>query len=694
MACRKSQLAIEYSYQIRSESPDTWVFWVHASNETRFEQSFREIADQLKLPRRDDPKTNIFELVQSWLQDRRKGKWVCILDNVDDEFVCAVPAMAKDDQTKARMSKPLLEYVPKSHNGFTIITSRSREVALKMVDHNDLINVEPMERSEALELLRTKLQSPAESQESLQLELVIALESMPLAITQAASYIRHRAPRCSISQYLKSFLESDYDAIRLLKMEAGHPRRDWEASNSILRTWQISFNHLCQTRPSATNLLSLMSFFDRQSIPEALLKAEPSESPEQQEHDDPVSLLHANTNSNEATARSTAAADFEDDITTLRDYSFISIGENETFFTMHRLVQLTTCEWLRAHGQLQRWQKIFISNLYREFPISRHGNLGACRTLFPHVKSALSQRPESPDALLQWAALLHRGARYSCLNSNLSDAKEMALSSRMSRLTLLGPQNQDTILSTKILARIYLLEEMWDEAEKLFLHVIDTCKASYGEDNPATLLAMANLASTYRNQGKFDKAEKLLLQVVNDRERILGADHPSTISATSNLGSVYRKQNRLEESEQLLSQVVERSKVRFGKDHPSTLLSMANLASTFKEQGQWEKVDELEIHVMEARRKGLEQNGLYSLKSVASFASTHLSRGQWEEAETLLLELVETRKRILGNSHPATIRSMKHLALAYRGQDRFEEAETLELQVKETSGTKLDGNDP
>ncbi|KAJ5604797.1 hypothetical protein N7510_009951 [Penicillium lagena] len=45
----KSQLAIEYSYQVRSESPATWVFWVHASNEARFEQSFRDIADLVKI---------------------------------------------------------------------------------------------------------------------------------------------------------------------------------------------------------------------------------------------------------------------------------------------------------------------------------------------------------------------------------------------------------------------------------------------------------------------------------------------------------------------------------------------------------------------------------------------------------------------------------------------------------------------
>ncbi|CAJ2505606.1 Uu.00g130000.m01.CDS01 [Anthostomella pinea] len=56
----KSQIAIEYTYQIRERSPKTWVFWVHASSAPRYEQSFRDIADYLKLPGRTSPQNNIF----------------------------------------------------------------------------------------------------------------------------------------------------------------------------------------------------------------------------------------------------------------------------------------------------------------------------------------------------------------------------------------------------------------------------------------------------------------------------------------------------------------------------------------------------------------------------------------------------------------------------------------------------------
>ena len=79
----KSQLAIEHTHRTRERSPDTWVFWVHASNAARFEQGYRDIADVVKIAGREDPKAHIFKLVHDWLRGC-EGKWLMILDNVDD----------------------------------------------------------------------------------------------------------------------------------------------------------------------------------------------------------------------------------------------------------------------------------------------------------------------------------------------------------------------------------------------------------------------------------------------------------------------------------------------------------------------------------------------------------------------------------------------------------------------------------
>jgi hypothetical protein len=74
-------------------------------------------------------------------------------------------------------------------------------VALNIASHKHLIEVQPMNHAEALDLLQKKLSISPEHKDMVY--LVEALEFVPLAIVQAAAYITHRSPRCSVSQYLR-----------------------------------------------------------------------------------------------------------------------------------------------------------------------------------------------------------------------------------------------------------------------------------------------------------------------------------------------------------------------------------------------------------------------------------------------------------------------------------------------------------
>ena len=61
------------------------------SNAARFEQGYREIAGKVKLPRRDDPRANVLQLVSEWLSDERNGPWLMILDNANDDDIFFYP---------------------------------------------------------------------------------------------------------------------------------------------------------------------------------------------------------------------------------------------------------------------------------------------------------------------------------------------------------------------------------------------------------------------------------------------------------------------------------------------------------------------------------------------------------------------------------------------------------------------------
>jgi hypothetical protein len=128
----------------------TRIFWV---------QIYRDIADKVKTFGRRNPKANIFKLVHDWLHDVKKGKWVLIFDNIDDaRFLldAHLDIQSQHGDPDSRVSQPLREYLAQSQNGSILITSRSREAALKLVEQSDIITVEPMDEAHALALFRKK----------------------------------------------------------------------------------------------------------------------------------------------------------------------------------------------------------------------------------------------------------------------------------------------------------------------------------------------------------------------------------------------------------------------------------------------------------------------------------------------------------------------------------------------------------
>ena len=156
-----------------------------------------------------------------------------------------------------------------------------------------------------------------------------------------------------------------------------------------------------------------MSFFDRQGIPESLLRCQ------EEQKDTPVGLQQEvdedfNSSGEDDTSQFSADDDdFEADIVALRSFCFISVKTNGTTFEMHTLVQLATRKWLEASRQLERWKQQFIGNLYAEFPTGAYENWATCQALFAHAKSAVGHQPEADACVDKWATVLYCAAWYS-----------------------------------------------------------------------------------------------------------------------------------------------------------------------------------------------------------------------------------------------------------------------------------------
>ncbi|PSN58828.1 TPR-like protein [Corynespora cassiicola Philippines] len=702
----KSQLAIEHCYRTAERWPDTWVFWVHASNAARLEQSYRDIADQVKLAGRKEPQANVFELVRDWLHDEKHGRWLLVLDNADDAAVLSAPSSHDQPQQPQHLSR----YLPPSKHGSVLVTSRTRHAASRLVEENDIVSIKAMDEAHALALFEKKLGVQENSGDIA--ELAAALEYMPLAIVQAAAYILRRAPRCSVPQYLADFRKSDSEKTSLLDYEAGQLRRDEEAKNSIMITWQISFNYIQRARPSAADLLSLMSFFDPQGIPETLVfcRREAGEA-SQVSHGRRARAVRSlkrifrrdksNHIDREQRQESSGADDsnddrrrLDDDLTMLRDYSFLAVVGDGTTFEMHALVQLAMHKWLQANNQFERWKQQFISNLSAAFPTGHYENWESCRALFPHAKSAAGQKPQEASSLEEWAMLMYRAAWYAEQIGDVANAEALAVQSMKVRKKVLGPDHEDTLWSIAMVADAYSLGGRYKEAEALRMKVMETRKTKLGDDHPDTLTSMANLASTYSNQGRWDKAEKLFVQVVKTRKMKLGDGHPSTLGSMANLASTYMTQGRWDQAEKLEVEVMRTLKDKIGPDHPDTLTVMANLASTYRNQGRWDDAEELEVEAMRTRKDKLGPDHPDTLSSVADLALIYSNQGLWDKAEKLQVEVMKTSKDKLGPDHPSTLASMKNLAFTWKDQGREDEAISLMRECVRLQCLKLGASHP
>ena len=98
-----------------------------------------------------------------------------------------------------------------------------------------------MNKAKSLTLLKEKLNYALSDIDSL--KLVEALCHIPLAITQAAAYILQIALRMNVTKYLNLFLENEVNqSSLLLGRDKGDLRRDLDVPNTVITTWQISFD--------------------------------------------------------------------------------------------------------------------------------------------------------------------------------------------------------------------------------------------------------------------------------------------------------------------------------------------------------------------------------------------------------------------------------------------------------------------
>ncbi|KKZ67173.1 hypothetical protein EMCG_07118 [[Emmonsia] crescens] len=712
----KSQIAIEYSHRCREHSPETWVFWVHGGNAARFEAGYKKIAERVKLIGWEKPNTNILELVSDWLSDEANGRWIMIIDNADDAGVFLhLPNKNRDaDENRHKhTTRYVSDFLPQTSNGSILITSRNRDAAYSLLgNYSDIISVTPMGQGDALSLLQKLAKYGID--DVIALELLEELDYIPLAIGQAAAYIGQRSPRVTVSTYLDEFRRSETSRARLLEIDSGDDRRDGRASNSIISTWQISFEHIRQTNPRAARLLSLMSLFDRQGIPVSLLKnyyQRQFDNDKNPESKNPLKRRRSDSNPlsqrNQRNQRSVSnprpdsecrresdkiETEFEDDIHILRSYSLVA-DMTETTFEMHRLVQFSTKKWLEVNNRLEELKEAYIKIIDDASPSMSYDieTQKLCQKLFPHMVLILTYRPINDNCLEQWASVLSKTAWHALAIRDYSMGEKIAKQA-IEAYEKLGLQNLTTLRPMFDLARAYHAQEKWKEGLELITKM-ELYTELLGKGHPARISTFNMVARFYMNQNQLDKAEELLMEAFGEMPTEFGREHPLSLDIRTSLAWIYCRKDQLEKAENMHLQVLETRRRVLGKGSLLTASSMQDLGFVYVKQERWNEAEKLYMESLEINRRvfGPDDRGL--VENMESLGYVLNKQEQWTKAEMLHRRVLEIRERELGSEHTLTLKTMDHLQVAYMGQKKYKMAEELVKKIFEIQKKTLGPED-
>lgn len=141
-----------------------------------------------------------------------------------------------------------------------------------------------------------------------------------------------------------------------------------------------------------------------------------------------------------------------------------------------------------------------------------------------------------------------------------------------------------------------------DEAETVFVDVIDGVGSSLASDHPSLLTARGNLARVYEMSDRFAEAEALYREVIDLRTESVGYDDFDTLIARNNLGTCLARAGRFRESEAEHRTVLAARRSLLGDDHPHTLSSLNNLVYTLVRQERFEEALPLEEEAVRRTR--------------------------------------------------------------------------------------------
>ncbi|KAH8669922.1 hypothetical protein BGZ61DRAFT_483227 [Ilyonectria robusta] len=561
----KTQVVIEWAYEMRQRDDGLSIFWVHASTTERFIEAYTSIARTCQIPGASAGGSDLLKKVKEWLgSSHQQHPWLMIVDNADDIEVFL--ERSGDAGYRAKMHK----YLPSSPNGSVLFTSRSKHAAVDLTEGRTLITITEPSPEECIDLIRGRLPASTHTVKDIS-SLAKELGYLPLALSQAISYLQRNS--LSVPQYLDMLREGSGDGLRdMLQDEFTEAGRDNasenQVPNAVARTWLASFRTIERENSFAIELLYLCGSFDRQEIPRSFftryrthydrynsdLSYKRDDDNDFEEHNvypyDNVRQIRRRerikglvqrlwrgkpTEKGKAPIpetpripiqprrqlRTPTVQDLSDSLSLLMGYSFLTSSQHDrvedTTFTLHRLVHLALQWEMKRSEQIANYTSLAMFVISNELPRYSAESLPWIRRLIPHINATLDHAKTLVDVDWYWPAV----AKASLLadmgwflvhqNTGLNGTQWMWPEAIRLLEETVGPAHTRTLGTKREFGYLLQAYGHYEEA----VEILEAMVYSDDEDINCPQFVATSLSQAYIGLGRIDEATGILDRAIN-----------------------------------------------------------------------------------------------------------------------------------------------------------------------------------
>ena len=522
----KTQIALELAYRVQNMEVDGLmeghsVFWVQAQSMAAFHKTAAELVQRLNIQcGDDDPK----EALRTYLASDAAGRWLLVVDNVDD----------------ATVLDGISDFLPRNPKGRLLITTRQGSIAVDAAG-SAIVELLSMTFAEAYSLMETLLldKSQVQNTESTK-QLLEKLTYLPLTLAQAAAYMnKNRTP---IARYLERCRSADQNLIDLLGRRLRDEAHHSVAQGAVATTWIVSFEAIRKTDMNSVRLLSFIRWIESKAIPIKMLPTTGSE------------------------------IDLEDSIGVLCGYGFLGWREDGETLDMHTLVHLVLRLWLDQEiDDSLATEEVAIEHLNRIFPSNDWENRLMWRPFLPHVLPLMKDARLRQNKTLQ--SLGHRLGLCLHVDGRITETVGIFLILASIQKQTLAETHPDRLASQHELARAYVANGQVQEAIEILEHVVAIQKQTLAETHPSRLRSQHVLAYTYKANGQVQEAIEILEHVVAIEKQTLAETHLDRLRSQYQLAIVYEANGQVQEAIEILEYVVAIQKQILAETHPDRLRS-------------------------------------------------------------------------------------------------------------------------